>query len=281
MSARPIHSLSVATTFVLLFCACSGSVSESSAGPGTREPGTGTPGGDHNHGTDGDDGPDDVLDPRSHEDFQQHCDGTHSHVAHPDDEAKQSEHSAFLSLFPQVDEAGVAVAVEDGSWFAASTWSTGSVPGDGARVLIPCGITVWYDGESDARIDRVGVMGTLHFAVDTNTKLVTDTLFTSPNSVFTVGLDSSPVQRGVRAQIIIHQDKGPVSLAEDAQLLTKGVVTHGTVRIAGQNKADFILMDGARSGDRSLVFESEPTGWEPGDKLVVPAPTTNAASLPK
>ncbi|MEO1495416.1 MAG: G8 domain-containing protein, partial [Pseudomonadota bacterium] len=170
----------------------------------------------------------------------------------------------------------VAVALNGGSWFDPGTWSTGAVPGDGVDVYIPRGVSVVLDGVSEARLDTVGVDGELHFAVDTDTKLVVDSLLTGPQSVLTIGTDASPVQADVRAEIVIHADGGPVTsaanIAEDPNFLGHGVVTHGTVRIVGQDKADFLKAAvHPEAGDSALTFAEEPTGWQVGDKLVVAA----------
>ncbi len=216
-------------------------------------------------GTDGT-GSDDLP---GYDDFHQHCDDPHP--GHADDEHKEDEHQALLALFPTSDEPGVVEAVEDGSWFSPQTWSTGEVPHDGARVLIPCGRVIWYDEVSEARIDRVGVEGILHFHPHVDTKLVTDTLLTAPHSVLTIGINGVPVRHDARAEIIIHRDQGPIDRSTDPELLTRGIVSHGTARIQGHDKADFLRIASARAGDDELVFTDEPTGWQVGDKLVVAA----------
>lgn len=211
------------------------------------------------------------TDPVGYSDFSQDCQPSHSHPAHPYDPDKQAEHERLLELFVDDQAPGAFVAVADGSWFDRSTWNLGAVPGAGARVLIPCGRTIWYTDESDARLDRVAVQGILHFSYDANTKMVTDTLLGSPGSVFTIGLDVSPVQPQVSAQIILHQDKGAIDGTNDPDRLTRGVILHGTSRITGQDKAEFLRTSGAAAGARELTFTEEPTGWRVGDKLVVSA----------
>ncbi|MFK7941767.1 MAG: G8 domain-containing protein, partial [Paracoccaceae bacterium] len=203
--------------------------------------------------------------------------GGHSgHGAHAEDAAKAAEHDALLGLFPDAADPGVAVALNGGSWFDPGTWSTGAVPGDGVNVYIPLGISVVLDGVSEARLDTVAVDGELHFAVDTNTRLVLDSLLTGSQSVLTIGTKANPVQSNVRAEIIIHADGGPVTsvanIAEDPSFLGHGVVTHGVVRIVGEDKADFLKAAvHPEAGDSALVFAEAPEGWRIGDKLVVAA----------
>lgn len=190
--------------------------------------------------------------------------------AHHDDAGMAADHMALLDLFPRAGDPGVVVALNGGSWFDPDTWSTGRVPADGESVFIPEGISVVYDAQSDARLDCVGVDGELHFAVDTDTRLMVDTLLTNSNSVLTIGVEGNPVQQGVTAEIVIHRDNGKINLADDPTQLGKGVVTHGTVHIAGQDKVDHMRAEvDPGKGDNVLVFSEMPQGWEVGDKLVV------------
>ena len=146
----------------------------------------------------------------------------------------------------------------------------GKIPQSGQDVYIPNGISVVYDGVSNARLDTVGVDGELHFAVAKDTKMMVDTLVTGPQSVFTVGVENNPVKQGVKAEIIIHRDNGSINRREDPTELSKGIVTHGQTSIAGQDKADFLRADTPpKKGATKLVFDEKPVGWEVGDKLVV------------
>ena len=50
-------------------------------------------------------------------------------------------------------------AIQNGSWFDASTWDVGTIPSDAAIVVIPAGITVTYEGCSNAHIFAIRVDG--------------------------------------------------------------------------------------------------------------------------
>ncbi|MEL6523763.1 MAG: G8 domain-containing protein, partial [Pseudomonadota bacterium] len=194
-----------------------------------------------------------------------------AHMAHMNgDDGMVSDHANLLNLFPDASDPDVAVALNGGSWFDASTWSTGKVPVDGQSVYIPAGVSVVYDDVSNQRLDKVAVDGELHFAVATDTKMVVDTLLTGPSSVLTIGTENNPVQNNVTAEILIHRDNGPINVAEDPSQLSKGVVTHGAVSIAGQDKDDYVnVSDYPEKGDTFLTFSERPDGWKVGDKLVV------------
>ncbi|MEL6677483.1 MAG: G8 domain-containing protein [Pseudomonadota bacterium] len=186
------------------------------------------------------------------------------------DSGMMADMANLMRLFPDAEDAGVAVAINGGSWFDPDTWADGKVPVDGQDVYIPRGISVVYDKVSDERLDTVGVDGELHFAVATDTKLVLDTLVTGADSVLTIGTEDNPVRKDVSAEIIIHRDNGAINRAEDPSEFGKGIVTHGQVRIVGQDKADFLkTTDYPQAGEDFLIFQDMPMGWEVGDKLVV------------
>lgn len=69
-------------------------------------------------------------------------------------------------------------AVMSGSWFNPLTWNTGTIPGDAAIVVIPNGITVNYEGKTDAHIFAIRVDGVFNCAQTSSsdtTKLTFDT----------------------------------------------------------------------------------------------------------
>ncbi len=75
------------------------------------------------------------------------------------------------------DQTATHVAQSSGSWFDANIWDTGTVPSNGAIVLIPIGITVTYDGFSNSHIFVIKVNGQLEINAISggDSKLVVDT----------------------------------------------------------------------------------------------------------
>ncbi|WP_282136369.1 T9SS type A sorting domain-containing protein [Seonamhaeicola maritimus] len=67
-------------------------------------------------------------------------------------------------------------AVQNGSWFSSSTWNTNTVPSDASIVVIPDGITVSYQGQSNAQIFAIRVDGEF-VCTQTNTNLTTTLTF--------------------------------------------------------------------------------------------------------
>ncbi|MGF1444815.1 MAG: malectin domain-containing carbohydrate-binding protein [Pikeienuella sp.] len=193
------------------------------------------------------------------------------HQAHGGDELKASEHDTLLELVPR-DQA-THIAVRDGDWSDPETWWEGRVPGDGADVLIPAGMLVTVDGENDARLSTIRVDGMLTFAPDTDTRLIVETLVTTPGSRLEIGSEAVPVSAAVEAQIVIHAAT-PGQLPEMS--MARGVVTHGEVAIHGAEKLSHtVLAGGVSAGATEITLAEAPTGWQLGDKLVLAGTSYN------
>ena len=188
-------------------------------------------------------------------------------TSHIHDPAMQAEHDALLNLVPVSD--ATHVAVKDGSWFDPATWASGEVPGDGAKVVIPRGVAVAYDGESDASIFTVRVDGALDFATDRDTLLEVDTLVVTETGRLVIGAADDPVAPGVEAVIRIAAN-GPIDVAWDPLLLSRGIISQGAVEIHGAEKETFIKVAAdPMKGDTSLLLEAPPEGWRIGDSIVL------------
>lgn len=198
---------------------------------------------------------------------------TGDHVGHargaPEalDAAMQADHNAIMALVPV--SAATHVAVRDGSWFDPATWANGAVPGEGARVLIPDGVAVAYDQESAASIKTIRVDGALDFATDRDTFLEVDTLIVTDSGALTIGTEADPVDADVNA-VIQFADNGPIDVSWDPRLLSRGLVSMGSIEINGAEKETFlkVAVDPMR-GDTTLTLEEPPEGWRVGDKLVL------------
>ncbi|GJL91747.1 Ig-like domain-containing protein [Hyphococcus sp.] len=191
----------------------------------------------------------------------------HGGMPHADDPSKASEHMAVMNLVPVSD--ATHVAVNNGSWFDPNTWANGAVPGEGAKVVIPEGVEVQYDGESAVSLFTVRVDGALEFATDQDTFMEVDTFVVSPTGRLTIGTIDNPVDANVQAVIQIA-DNGPIDVAWDPQLLSRGVISHGEFETHGAEKDPFLKVAiDPMAGDNTLTLEAPPNGWQVGDKLVL------------
>ena len=190
-------------------------------------------------------------------------------AAHHDDAAMAKEHAALFALVPRAE--ATHVAIRNGSWFDPATWSGGQIPGADAKVLIPEAISVNYDGVSDASLFTVRVDGKLLFAPDHDTRMVVDTLVVAKSGLLQIGTTDHPIQDGVTANIVIA-DNGPIDVNWDPLLLSRGVISHGSTDIHGQEKTSFLkLAMDPLAGSTLLYFDEDAAqnGWHVGDKIVV------------
>jgi len=186
---------------------------------------------------------------------------------HETGSAKNNEHAAVLAMVDPVHATHVAVA--SGSWFSTMTWNTGSVPSNGAKVLIPLSIEVNYDQVSDVRLSWVRVDGGLRFATTQSSKMIVDTLVATMSSQFSMGSEVNPVEANVKAEIIITNN-GPIDVDWDPILISRGVILHGTSTMHGEIKTTHLKVDkDPMAGDTMIVLEQTPVNWKPGDTIVV------------
>ncbi len=94
--------------------------------------------------------------------------------SHADNPTMAAEHAALFKLVPRAE--ATHISIRDGSWFDPNTWYKASIPGIGAKVLIPKDRVVAYDEVSDISLFTVRVDGHLQFVPDRSTKLKVDTL---------------------------------------------------------------------------------------------------------
>ncbi len=189
--------------------------------------------------------------------------------AHADEPAMAAEHAALLNLVMRSE--ATCIAVKDGSWFDPDTWYSNRVPDSGSKVLIPEAISVKYDGVSDASIFTIRVDGKLAFATDRDTRLEVDTLVVDKTGRLEIGTHDHPVQDGINAEIVIANN-GPIDVTWDPMILSRGVISHGSIEIHGQEKTTFLkLAVDPMRGDTSLQLgESAATaGWKVGDVIVL------------
>ncbi|MEM7059898.1 MAG: calcium-binding protein [Pseudomonadota bacterium] len=200
-------------------------------------------------------------------------------------------HMGHLDLMP-VDADGAAalathVAVNNGDWFDPATWESGQVPDDGALVHIPAGVSVSYEGASDANLFMVRVDGALNIYAEDGvaTKLVVDTMITSTGSSLLI--EAAGASDGTVDIVFAegtpqaHQTEFPDLSGGDGILgrwqwdpeqLSLGLVASGEVDIRGQDvEAGAHLAVGPLAGATELVFNEAPEdlGWAIGHQIVV------------
>jgi Ca2+-binding RTX toxin-like protein len=205
---------------------------------------------------------------------RQTSEAVHSKVPHADSSVLQREHLALFELvrYDQVTH----YAVTNGAWSNPSTWQNGIVPGNGARVLIPIGVEVTVNGVIAARLHTVRIDGTLKFSTTANSELRVDTMIGTGSSLFEMGSAAQPIPTSVTARLLIT-DNGPIDRNWDPFGISRGLISHGSVSMHGAVRASHVtLLGGAFAGTSQLALASVPTGWRPGDSIVVAGTTEGA-----
>ena len=189
-------------------------------------------------------------------------------AAHPDDDVMHTEHCAVFALVPE--DAATHVSIANGSWFSSATWNTGTVPGNGARVLVDSGFTVTYDAVATAAIEWIRVNGTLNFSTTVNTQLRVTDFIIDPLGHLNIGTVAAPIPNGVTAKILFS-DLGPIDYMDDPYRFGKGLISHGFLNVNGYYKKTFCAVTkNLNAGTNNIKLAETPTGWQIGDQLVVP-----------
>ncbi|MEO3417425.1 G8 domain-containing protein, partial [Roseovarius sp. CAU 1744] len=184
-----------------------------------------------------------------------------------DDSQKATEHGQLLDLVPRSEATHIAIG--NGDWFDPDTWYNGEIPDQGAKVLIPKGVSVTYDGESDASLFTVRVDGELSFATDMDTKMLVDTLVVAPSGRLEIGTEDNPIQDDVNAEIVIANN-GDIDINWDPSLLSRGVISHGQVEIHGAEKTSNLkVAETPMAGDTEIKLSDIPDNWQVGDTIVL------------
>ena len=180
---------------------------------------------------------------------------------------KQAEHQAFVNLIP--NSMITHTAAQSGRWSTPSTWQGGQVPGPGANVSVPSGITVEFDVFSNAAINTIRVEGTLYFAPTRDVRMTVDTIVIFPGGSFEIASEAQRLAPNRRAELLFTAN-GPIDRVWDPTQISRGLINHGQTRIFGAyKKAFYTLASGAPAGSTTLQLSSVPQGWRVGDTIVV------------
>ncbi len=192
----------------------------------------------------------------------------------------QAPHDS-VPRFGNIQGAGAPIIanVASGDFSDPAIWPGNVVPGAEARVQIASGTVVTYDLDSTTRFDCIEVqnLGHLAFATGQSTKLCINELMVMPDGELTIGTEAAPVADHVTAEIIFRGDTalktGTVeSPGIDPRQYGKGLIVFGKVRMHGRvlDETYIRFSQEPLAGQTTLSLESPPTGWMPGDLLLIP-----------
>jgi hypothetical protein len=178
----------------------------------------------------------------------------------------QGQMMDVMNLVP--DSAVTDMAVTNGGWNDARTWSHG-VPTLNDNVLIPTNVTVTVASVQTEALRTIRVDGTLRFATNVNTTLTVDTMVVMNSGSLIMGTAAQPVAPNVRAKIVIA-DRGPIDTNWDPSQFSRGIISTGTVTIYGAQTTSYeTLAQQPTAGTTQLVLSSVPVNWKVGDRLVI------------
>ncbi|NQY81297.1 MAG: cadherin-like domain-containing protein [Candidatus Caenarcaniphilales bacterium] len=180
------------------------------------------------------------------------------------------EHMSIFNNLVSCSQATVT-AIKNGNWFDPSIWDSNKVPETSSHVLIPKDIDVSYGGVSESRLATIRVDGNLNFAPDKDSKIMVETIVTSPGSNLVIGSINNPISADKKVEIIFL-DNGVIDLNKDPEQLGRGLIAHGNTIINGQEKTVFLkLKEDALQGDSKIILSKKPKSWNIGDRLVLSA----------
>jgi hypothetical protein len=184
-------------------------------------------------------------------------------------------------------------SAQSGPWSAGATWESGKVPAAGDRVLIRAGHEITYDVKSDAPIRFVHIAGTLSFAPDKDTRLVTGLIRIEaseeareegfncdtdahaehahgPQPALLVGTPQRPIAAGKKAEIRLALCEG-----QDPQSFPAIVCCSGRMELHGAPLSRTWVKLGvtAKKGAGEITLAEPVTGWRVGDRVIVTATT--------
>src|SRR5688572_15556241 len=187
-------------------------------------------------------------------------------VPHADNPTLHAEHMALMNLVPH--DAATHVAVMSGNWSDPATWRDGLLPDLNANVLVGAGVTLTVDAVNATPVHWLRADGVLRFAPDRDTGLVVDTIVIAPGGGFEMGTVATPIAPDAMAKVIFAG--GDIDTTWDPRLLSRGLVSHGSVSIFGSRVTSFVPLTGnALKGTTTLEVTADPAGWKVGDRLIL------------
>jgi hypothetical protein len=179
-------------------------------------------------------------------------------------------YTAEGNVIPDFAENPTVVSTQSGNWSDPNTWSTGVVPGLSDIVSIsPC-TTVTYDTVGTVNTVAVQDDAALNFRTDISTELTLVNLIVAPGGTLQIGTQANPVAANVTAQVVFANQ--PLDTTADPGQWGHGLIGLGNVTMFGAplNYTFVRLAADPLAGDTALTLTQPVTGWQVGDKVIVP-----------
>ena len=181
--------------------------------------------------------------------------------------AHHMAHPAAMALV-SADQATHTV-VASGNWSDPNVWENQTLPSDGARIVIPQGMTLTVDSVLANEFKTIGIHGTLRFATDVNTELRVDTIVSGSQGRFEMGTAANPIANDVTSKLVFADD-GVIDTTWDPEQLSRGAILHGPTEIHGSATThQTTLAEFPSAGATSITLNEVPVNWNAGDEIVI------------
>ena len=168
-------------------------------------------------------------------------------------------------------------SAQSGAWSNPATWVGGQVPTSGDVVRIAAGHFVTID-DTSAVAYTVAIDGKLAFSPSVNTRLKVTNLQVMAGDmgmgtpgVLEIGTAAAPIAAGVTAEIVIANTPIGGSVADPLGFGT-GIMIIGKATMHGTLRTPTFVRLAAepRIGHTTLTLSQAASGWQVGDRLVLP-----------
>ena len=168
-----------------------------------------------------------------------------------------------LSVCTTVDiQAKDVTAARSGKWSAKSTWSSGSIPGEGDKVTIAPGTDVVLD-TSPARLDGITINGKLRFADEADVSLSSEWIMI--HGELEIGTETRPFTH--KATITLTDN------IKDEQVMGMGdrgiMLSGGTLNLHGSRTNSWTKLANTAGAGSKTIEVVNAAQWQVGDQIVL------------
>jgi len=179
--------------------------------------------------------------------------------------------SAVAQMHHTLDPADATVtALSSGHWSDPTVWDSGT-PGSDSIVLIPNGVEITFGTTSEIR--DLLIQGALRFDPQAQSTLRVETIEVGMSGELEIGSSLEPIGPAAHVNILFRSE-GELDPANDPDMIRRGLLAHGPVRIHGTPKTVHLKVStDPLAGDTTLELESPPDNWQVGDTIVLTGTT--------
>ncbi|MDB4459082.1 G8 domain-containing protein [bacterium] len=159
-------------------------------------------------------------------------------------------------------------AIKSGNWADPSVWG-GTLPYDGARVVVPEGLEILIGAEGTAHLKALNIEGEVRLSGNVDSNLHVDTLVVNATGALRAGGVNNPVSVDSEVMVTLEAFEDPNATPEERRN-SAVIVAEGALDLHGQPKTGVALLGALPTvGQKELVLVEAPAGWQKGDLIVL------------